>query len=87
VYAAEQMGVPPSNCVVLEDSPSGVQAAIAADMKVIGILAASHIQPGHSEPLRAAGAHYISHTFAEAEHITREWLATMQDASATLLHR
>jgi HAD superfamily hydrolase (TIGR01509 family) len=79
VYAAEQMGVPPSNCVVLEDSPSGVQAAIAADMTVIGILAASHIQPDHSERLRAAGAHYISHTFVEAEHLTRKWLAKMQD--------
>lgn len=33
LHAAEQMGVEPAACVVVEDSPSGVQAASAAGMR------------------------------------------------------
>jgi HAD superfamily hydrolase (TIGR01509 family) len=35
LYAAEQMGTAPPGCVVVEDSRSGVQAARAADMRVL----------------------------------------------------
>jgi HAD superfamily hydrolase (TIGR01509 family) len=35
LFAAEQMGVPPARCVVVEDSRSGVLAARAADMRVL----------------------------------------------------
>jgi HAD superfamily hydrolase (TIGR01509 family) len=77
LYAAQQMRVPPSRCVVLEDSPSGVAAALAAGMTVIGILAASHIQEGQQERLRSAGARYLAQSFEEAEAITRRLLAAM----------
>ncbi len=36
LYAARQMGVDPSDCVVVEDSRFGVQAARAAGMDVLG---------------------------------------------------
>ncbi|MGE0480281.1 MAG: beta-phosphoglucomutase [Phycisphaerae bacterium] len=35
--AAERLGVPPSDCVVVEDAASGVAAARAAAMRVVGI--------------------------------------------------
>lgn len=42
--------------MVIEDSAAGVQAAVAAGMRVIGFIGGSHCRPGHGERLRAAGA-------------------------------
>ncbi|AXY41034.1 HAD family hydrolase [Halomonas sp. JS92-SW72] len=54
--AAATLGVAPARCLVVEDSVSGVTAAHAAGMTVIGFTGASHIQPGQAERLAAAGA-------------------------------
>lgn len=44
LFAANQMDVIPKNCIVIEDSFSGIQAAISAGMRVIGFLGGSHAQ-------------------------------------------
>ena len=54
LHAAHQMGVSPADCVVVEDSVTGVQAAYAAGMKVFG-----YVQRSDREALVAAGAHLV----------------------------
>lgn len=44
--AAELLGVPPANCVVFEDSHSGVAAGVAAGMRVIGLRTTEDNLPG-----------------------------------------
>lgn len=59
LFAARQMNHAPDQCVVIEDSISGVQAGIAAGMRVIGFTGGAHCQPGHGEALKKAGANLI----------------------------
>jgi mannitol-1-/sugar-/sorbitol-6-phosphatase len=37
LLTAERLGVPPEQCIVIEDSPPGVQAGVAAGMHTIGV--------------------------------------------------
>lgn len=69
LHAAEAIGVPPGDCIVIEDSGTGVVAGRAAGTTVIGLLAAGHIPQGHAATLKAAGAQYIAADYAEVEQI------------------
>ncbi len=51
LFAARTMGVAPERCVVIEDSPLGVTAALAAGMSVLGFA-----PEGDGADLAAAGA-------------------------------
>jgi HAD superfamily hydrolase (TIGR01509 family) len=59
LFAAEQMQVTPSRCVVIEDSLPGVAAARAAGMIVLGFHGGSHCRAGHGDALRNGGAQMI----------------------------
>ncbi|MDV7270039.1 HAD family hydrolase [Thioclava sp. A2] len=54
LLAAQEMGVAPEDCVVIEDSIAGIQAAKAAGMRVIGFTGGSHAIPARlPEKVRA----------------------------------
>jgi HAD superfamily hydrolase (TIGR01509 family) len=56
LHAAASMDVDPAACVVVEDSPNGVLAGVAAGMRVVGFAGAGHCLDGHGDMLAAAGA-------------------------------
>jgi HAD superfamily hydrolase (TIGR01509 family) len=74
LHAAEQLGIAPGDCIVIEDSVGGVTAGRAAGATVIGLTAASHIQPGHDARLKQAGADHVVASFAELDRMIRPLL-------------
>ncbi|MBL4645500.1 MAG: HAD family hydrolase [Hyphomicrobiales bacterium] len=56
LHAAEEFKTDPKDCIIIEDSSHGVQGGVAAGMRVIGFVGASHSYPGHAEQLMDAGA-------------------------------
>jgi HAD superfamily hydrolase (TIGR01509 family) len=69
LHAAEQLDVSPIHCIVIEDSVGGVIAGRAAGATVLGLTAASHIQPDEDARLRQAGAHDVAPSFSELDQI------------------
>ena len=61
LFAARQLGAEPAACVVVEDTPPGVQAGVAAGMTVFGFCAHTPEQK-----LTAAGAH---RTFGDMQRL------------------
>jgi HAD superfamily hydrolase (TIGR01509 family) len=62
LLAAEALGVPPSQCVVVEDAPAGVQAARAGGMAALGIA-----RLDDEQLLREAGADLVVTSLDEAD--------------------
>jgi len=54
LFAARRLGAVPSACAVIEDTPTGVRAAVAAGMHALGFAAST---PAHR--LKEAGAHHV----------------------------
>ena len=59
LHAAARMEVDPADCIVVEDSPVGVAAAVAAGMTPIGFAGGSHAQSQLPAQLTAAGARAV----------------------------
>ena len=69
--AAATLGISPSDCVVIEDSPTGVMAGKAAGMFTFGLCAGRHIRRGHAGGLTGAGADVIAESFDQIAEVLR----------------
>jgi beta-phosphoglucomutase-like phosphatase (HAD superfamily) len=78
LHAAEKLGVPPDQCLVLEDSVNGVTAAKAAGMLVWGFLGGGHACDRLGGRLTAAGAERLVKDWPEAGRL----LAALHNAKA-----
>lgn len=57
--AAAQSGVAAQDCIVVEDSPAGIRAAVAAGMAPIGFVGGGHASLNLGTQLAAAGARAV----------------------------
>jgi HAD superfamily hydrolase (TIGR01509 family) len=67
LYAARKLGTPPAACAVVEDTPIGVAAGVAAGMSVYGY--AAHTP---ARQLEDAGAHFIFSSMSELPSLLRD---------------
>ena len=69
LHAAEQLGVPIEQTVVIEDSRVGATGALASGARVIGLAAGAHCIDGHDEMLRRLGVSEIAHSFHQLREL------------------
>ncbi|WP_425374186.1 HAD family hydrolase [Neorhizobium lilium] len=73
LHAAAQMGADPKDCVVVEDSPAGIEAAHRAGMTVFAFTGASHAStPGYREQVSALAPDAEFDAMADLIHLVQE---------------
>lgn len=72
--AARAMSVDPLRCLVVEDSVTGVTAARAAGMPVLGFIGGGHATEGQIGALRRAGAEIVFDDMARLPALVDQWL-------------
>jgi len=65
LYAAQRLAAAPDRCLVIEDSPAGINAARAARMTAVGFCGGSHCGPEHGARLQEHGAALVVHDMRE----------------------
>lgn len=68
LFAAEKFGADPKRCVVFEDSPFGVEGAVAAGMTAIGYTGGGHTYAGHRQKLLEKGAKAVYSDWQQIEN-------------------
>ena len=62
-------GANPAECIVIEDSPFGIQGAVGAGMTAIGYTGGGHTYAEHAARLTAAGADFVC---ADWQEVSRQ---------------
>lgn len=74
LHAAASMGYPPADCLVIEDSAAGIQAAQAAGMRVVGFTGGGHAQTaGLAQVMTALRPDAMLDDMAELAEIMQGW--------------
>jgi HAD superfamily hydrolase (TIGR01509 family) len=72
--ASRTLRVAPAHCLVVEDSVTGVTAARAAGMSVLGFIGGGHATEGQIDALRRAGASVVFDDMKRLPALVGEWL-------------
>jgi HAD superfamily hydrolase (TIGR01509 family) len=67
LHAAARLDIAPRDCLVIEDSVAGIQAARAAGMTVYGFCGGGHCDATSAARFRAEGAALVFHTMVALE--------------------
>ncbi|MFM0155904.1 HAD family hydrolase [Paraburkholderia sediminicola] len=71
--AAQGVGLAPSACLVVEDSVTGVTAATAAGMTVLGFIGGGHANDAQIDALHAAGARHVFDDMLQLPELVAQW--------------
>jgi beta-phosphoglucomutase-like phosphatase (HAD superfamily) len=71
--AAQGFGLAPHACLVVEDSVTGVSAAAAAGMAVLGFIGGGHASDAQIDRLHAAGARHVFDDMRELPELVAQW--------------
>ena len=74
--AARTLGVAPARCLVVEDSVTGITAAAAAGMTVLGFVGGGHASAAQIDALRGIGARHVFDDMHELPGYVARWQAT-----------
>lgn len=73
LHAASQMGADPESCIVIEDSPAGIEAARRAGMAVFAFVGGSHAgSPGYRERIDALSPEVVFDAMPDLIHLVRK---------------
>jgi HAD superfamily hydrolase (TIGR01509 family) len=71
--AAQGLGLAPFACLVVEDSVTGVTAASAAGMTVLGFVGGGHASDAQIDKLHAAGARHVFDDMHQLPELVAQW--------------
>jgi HAD superfamily hydrolase (TIGR01509 family) len=71
--AAKGLGLAPAACLVVEDSVTGVTAASAAGMTVLGFIGGGHASDAQIDKLHAAGARHVFDDMQQLPELVAQW--------------
>lgn len=75
LHAASQMGFDPKDCIVIEDSPAGIEAAQRAGMTVFGFTGGSHASvPGYRERIDALSPDVVFDAMPDLLHLVQNYM-------------